>query len=168
MGSTLPGSNETDRNNLIAMQNMEFAASLTADQKKEEDKQRKTKLLQERTRRVLVEPAVDEPHVIITVRHLSCGSKTRLFKADSKMAQVYDWAGSFSLDPENFELVDFRHHFIVFSSSLYMHEVDKPIQLSLEGEVAFNGFSVADDFEKLNKTRKLEHEAHFNNTYEQQ
>ena len=44
--------------------------------------------------RVLEEPGIDEPQVVIHVRHIDLGMVKRASKPYQAMAAVYDWIGS--------------------------------------------------------------------------
>ena len=69
--------------------------------------------------RVEPEPDLSEPHVTISVRHISIGNKVRLFEATSLFQCVYDSVGSISLKPEPFELRDFNNSLLVPDSEVY-------------------------------------------------
>jgi len=68
------------------------------------------------------------------------------------MIEVYWWAGSFDDSPEFFHLIDYNGRILypdgVASSGVYnMKPVDEPLNLSIDGEVAFDEFGTnkADD-----------------------
>ena len=112
-----------------------FQRSLEIDKKKsdakKEDNERRKHLREQRTAAVPPEAEVDEDHVVVTLRHVNLGSKVRLFKAGSKMIDVYNWAGSLQDIPEYFKLVDYSSHIIgphleVRSVAINMVEVEEP------------------------------------------
>ena len=60
-----------------------------------------------RKERVLPEPSLSEPHVVISVRNpCTCKTEVRLFKENSYFTEVYDWIGSLS-PVEFFNIVDY-------------------------------------------------------------
>ena len=124
------------------------------DQRKEQEKitaeQRVLRLqdLKElRKARVPEEPLLSDDHVTITIRHPYEGSKTRLFFATSNMVAVYDWAGSFTFEPEFYEIVSYNGKVVspdqrVESSVFNMRECDSPLNMTSTGTVAFAGYAV--------------------------
>ena len=89
-------------------QDGEYADSLGADRAKTERREQaikeelnKAREVEEihaaRFSRVLDEPTVDEPRVVVRVRHIDLGLVNRAFKPNQKMAAVYDWIGSLQL-----------------------------------------------------------------------
>ncbi|XP_078372660.1 uncharacterized protein LOC144656301, partial [Oculina patagonica] len=106
----LIGSTE-ERQALLLEQDLAFQESLAKDQQKriqlenEATKiERKARIQHARAARVRPEPDAD--FVTVKVRHLRKGLCSRQFPSSAKMAAVYDWAGSFSPDTENFTLCD--------------------------------------------------------------
>lgn len=102
----------------------------------------------ERGSRVDPEPNLSGDHVTITVRHVSMENKTRLFKGDCKMVQVYDWVGGLNSKPEYFELLNFQQQAVppektVVSGVFNMVESEKAILMSPTGGVAFRGFGTS-------------------------
>ena len=80
-----------------------FIKSLEADQQKENsqsaertEQERLETIRQQRLQNVSLELDLNEAHIVITIRHLSCGNKTRIFKHGIKLAEIYGWAGSFT------------------------------------------------------------------------
>ena len=57
-----------------------------------------------RMNRVLPEPALQEPHVIVSVRHPTFGVVRRAFPPNCTVMALYDWVGSLSTRPEHFAL----------------------------------------------------------------
>ena len=87
-----------------------------------------------------------EDHVAISIQHPTVGKCSRIFHANSKMAEVYDWVGSLALEPEHFELISFNETFHPYSqvvSGVYhVKSCDDPLNLTENGTIAFSGFSV--------------------------
>lgn len=54
--------------------------------------------------RVLEEPGIDEPQVVVCVHHIDLGLVKRAFKSYQAMAAVYDWIGLLQLFPVYFSL----------------------------------------------------------------
>ena len=144
-----------------------YEASLRSDQLKElernaagselnEVQDRLKKLQRERESQVEPEPSLDEDHVILTVRHPIVGPKTRLFQAHSKMIDVYNWAGSLSLQPEHFQLVAYNEVVYpsddIYSTALNLKEINSAMLLSQDGEVTFGGFAVLSDSSLQNES----------------
>jgi len=100
--------------------------------------------MEERKSRVMPEPNPCDPHVTVLVRHLSLGTKVRLFGSDLTFSQVYDWVGGLTTRPRCFELRDYDAVILpnspVRSGSFNMIEVENPILMSPQGNVAFRGF----------------------------
>ena len=148
------------RAKLRAEQDGEYAESLRADRAKMEyreqalteelNKARKVeKIHTTRLSRVLDKPMVDEPRVVVRVRHIDLGLVNRAFKPNQKMAAVYDWIGSLQLIPLYFSLSSTPDNVIDPSVSidysadkvLFMEQRDDPIPLSADDdEVSFKGF----------------------------
>lgn len=151
---------------LVESIDREFQESLSKDQeneirleeekrqKEEEEKQQKEEderlenLKEIRRNRVLPEPALDEPHATILVRHVSMGTQTRIFTSASTFSQVYDWIGSLKSRPEFYYLKKYNGDVIspsdpIESGSYNMTEVESPILLSPDGVVSFRGFGVS-------------------------
>ena len=69
-------------------------------------------LMNERKKRVLVEPSFGEDIAVVKIRHPLLGTKMRFFNGDSHenphtFTQIYDWVGSLSQTPEHFYIVDY-------------------------------------------------------------
>ena len=131
-----------------------YLRSLATDQEKDKKKlqienesKRLLHLMNCRIERLAEEPNLSDPHVIISVRHISLGTKTRLFWETDLFVQVYDWIGSLSTTPEHFHLLNHTVRVApdtpVFSGAFNMLEMDKPTLMSPEGTVAFEGFGVS-------------------------
>ena len=54
--------------------------------------------------RVLPEPALQEPRVMVSVRHPNLGVVRREFPPSCTIMALYDWVGSLSTRPEHFAL----------------------------------------------------------------
>ena len=148
-----------ERAKLREEQDGEYAESLRADRAKTERREQalkeelnKARKVKEnhaaRLSRVLDEPTVDEPPVVVRVRHIDLGLVNRAFKPKQKMAVVYDWIGSLRLIPLYFPLSSTPGNVIDQSVSidysadkvLFMEQRDDPIPLSaVDDEVAFKG-----------------------------
>ena len=141
-------------------QDGEYAESLRADHAKTECREQAFKEELNKTRKVkeihttrlstvLDEPTVDEPRVVVRVRHIDLGLVNCVFKPNQKMAAVYDWIGSLQLIPLYFSLSSTLGNVIDPSVSidysadkvLFMEQRDDPIRLSADDdEVSFKGF----------------------------
>lgn len=66
--------------------------------------QQKNRVQEARAARVLTEPGTD--FVTTKIRHSSMGVCSRRFPSESKVASVYDWAGSLSPDITDVTLHD--------------------------------------------------------------
>ena len=152
--------NSRERAKLREEQDGEYAESLRADRAKTERREQalkeelnKARKVEEihaaRLSRVLDEPTVDEPRVVVRVRHIDLGLVNRAFKPNQKMAAVYDWIGSLQLIPLYFSLSNTPGNVIDPSVSidysadkvLFMEQRDDPIPLSADDdEVSFKGF----------------------------
>ena len=53
-------------------------------------------------------PEIEDPHTLVSVRHLTLGVVTRGFHINSTYEEVYNWVGSLALEPEHFHLLDFH------------------------------------------------------------
>ncbi|CAH3033566.1 unnamed protein product, partial [Porites lobata] len=104
-----------ERAKLREEQDGEYAESLRADRAKTERREQALKeelnkarkdeeIHAARLSRVLDEPTVDEPRVVVRVRHIDLGLVNRAFKPNQEMAAVYDWIGSLQLIPLYFSL----------------------------------------------------------------
>ena len=112
-------------------------------------------LRQARLNRVQTEPDVTEEYVLISVRHIHLGVKTRAFRLDDKMMAVYDWIGSLSTVPEYFHLyLQFPFKLLCPSEDLSvaqkqllnMKEVTGPLPLDAkDSEISVKGFGTAVD-----------------------
>ena len=127
-------------------------------------------LLQERRKvRMLVEPGIEDDHVVILIRHLVLGTKRRFFRGDAKMNNIYDWMGSLSPEPMYFKFLCGRSALIPASvpvsnftlTTLNMTEVNEPLPFE-EGEeitMTFQWFSRKNCFrlarEKKERKRKV-------------
>ena len=121
------------RRELIRQQDEEFKASVSADQRKaeqrrieqereekrlekeieekrieQERKEKRQEYLLERQRRrkdlVPEEAALEDHSLVVAVIHVSLARVTRFFWEHNRMADVYNWVGSLSPTPELFEL----------------------------------------------------------------
>ena len=78
------------------------------------------------------------------------GFKSRLFYHGTKMIEVYWWIGSLCLEPEFYHVLDYKGK-IVFPSedavpgAFNVSPSDKPVNLSIDGEVGFDEFSPTGD-----------------------
>lgn len=112
--------------------------------------QRQMRVQQARLLRTPQEPNENECEcVTIQVRHCFLGVVRRSFPEPENMACVYDWVGSLSLTPENFQLLDYAGKLLLPSqplkqaqnTTLYMREVISAPPLEEEDdEVTFLGF----------------------------
>ncbi|XP_066913460.1 uncharacterized protein [Clytia hemisphaerica] len=116
----------------------------------------------------ILEPSLEEDHIVIKIRHPSVGTKSRLFFNNSRMADVYHWVGSMSMDPEFFQIVDYdcKVHFpdSIATSGVYnVKPIEEAMNLSESGEVGFGEFlpagnKVVCSKEELESLRKTERE----------
>lgn len=99
--------------------------------------------------RVLEEPGIDEPQVLVRVRHTDLGMVKRAFKPYQAMAAVYDWIGSLQLFPVYFSLCtapgDVLDPSLLAEDAegkvLFMEPRDDPIPLCADDlEITFRGF----------------------------
>ena len=127
-------------------------------------KERQKQLIQERKARVKEEVSYVEPHVMVTVRHITFNcDKSGTFKEETNIVEVYDWIESLSPGPEYFEIIDYKRSLIPpdmeAQSGIYnMRESSHPVYMTRSGIVAFQGFSAAseDNFEKLSRSKNEE------------
>ena len=104
----------------------------------------------ERLSRVPPELSLEDDHIVVAVRHPNLKTQTRFFKPDTLMAAVYDWVGSLSTQPENFQLYDAERvpvaPFHKVETGVYnMGKIDQPLLLTPSGTVAFQGYNVVED-----------------------
>ena len=93
--------------------------SLQLEEDKEKEKiadekiaSRRIAFMNERKKRVPVEPNFGEDIAVVKIRHPLLGTKMRFFNGDSQenshiFTQIYDWVGSLSQTPEHFYIVDY-------------------------------------------------------------
>ena len=145
-----------ERAKLKEEQDREYAESLRADRAKTERREQALKeelnkarkdeeIHAARLSRVLDEPTVDEPRVVVRVRHIDLGLVNRAFKPNQEMAAVYDWIGSLQLIPLYFSLSSTPGNVIDPSVSIDYsadkEQRDDPIPLSADDdEVSFKEF----------------------------
>ena len=113
-----------------------------------------------RKERVLPEPSLSEPHVVISVRSpCTCKTEVRLFKENLYFTEVYDWIGS-SSPVEFFNIVDYTTVITadkkVYSAVFNMVETNAPLPMTPEGTVAFTGYRLADQ-SAVNEIGELSH-----------
>ncbi|CAB3990884.1 Hypothetical predicted protein [Paramuricea clavata] len=139
IGSTL------QRQSLASEQDKEYQESLKADERKaasrereNQESKRKKRIQNARADRVVPEP--DDEFVTVKVRHITMGLQSRKFPKTSRMAAVYDWAGSLSPDPENFTIY---HLGVVQKPSEELS--DKCTYLMVEEEHGTPGLLESDD-----------------------
>ena len=85
--------------------------------------------------------------VVVQVRHISLSILRRYFREWAHMACAYDWVGSLSLIPEQFQLLDYAGKLLlpsqpvteVKNTTLYMREAMSTPSLE-DDEVTFLGF----------------------------
>ncbi|XP_068677159.1 uncharacterized protein [Montipora foliosa] len=157
----LLGSSE-ERAALKDIQLIEYLDSLEKDQAKECAAQEQAReehvqarqeellsLRSSRAQRVPAEPDVCEPHITVSVRHVSLGIHTPRFpkRSDMTCCAIYDWVGSLSLTPQYFTLSSFSEP--VVNPSLPVESVDRLMLAMAEfteapaypdEEVLFQGF----------------------------
>ena len=102
--------------------------SLKSDKEKDEvklaeetNKLAKVKLINVRASRVVSETRIYEERVQITIRHPIKGVTKRRFNSKGHespylFANVYDWVGSVSLDPQFFDIIDFNRNAVLPST----------------------------------------------------
>ena len=157
--SRLLGSSQ-ERAQLKETQDEKYEESLRIDRAKK--KQKEEALMEEISRarkveeihaarlgRVLEEPGIDEPQVVVRVRHIDLGLVKRAFKPYQAMAAVYDWIGSLQLFPVYFSLCtapgDVLDPSLLAEDAegkvLFMELRDDPIPLCADDlEITFKGF----------------------------
>ena len=157
-------SSPDSRRILIDEQDREFEESLKQDRQKEVIKQgeeaelqRLEKLRVDRLLRVQPELSLEDDHIVVAVRHPNLKTQTRFFKPDSLMAAVYDWVGSLSTQPENFQLYNAERVPVapfhkVEPGVFNMGKIDQPLLLTPSGTVAFQGYTVAEDTFRKDQT----------------
>ena len=116
---------------------------------KEEEECRLELLRAERDSRtkLIVEPDLSNPHIVVSIRHPTLGNRSRIFSSNALMIVIYDWVGSLSTRPEHFELLNYSGTLIspdqsAVSGNYNVRERDSPINMSQEGSVSFSGFGV--------------------------
>ena len=100
-----------------------------------------------RRERVLPEPSLSEPHVVISVKDpCTCKTEVRLFKENSYFTEVYDWIGSLS-PVQFFNIVDDTTIITpdrkVYAAVFNMEETNAPLPMTPEGTEAFTGYKLA-------------------------
>ena len=156
----LIGSSE-ERDITKSAQDKAYQESLACDRAKDKSKsealekeirERKQKeaLRNARSLRLPIEPSNDEPSATIQVRHRTLGLVRRKFSTMNKMNSVYDWVGSLSTEPANFELYSPTRTFLAPNlsvmmadqQSLFMITSEKPPSLDneVDSAVQFQGF----------------------------
>ena len=135
--------------------------SLKSDKEKDEmelaeetNQLAKVKSMNVRASWVVSETRIYEEHVQITIRHPIEEVMKRLFNSKEHespqlLANVYDWVGSVSLDPQCFDIIDFNRNAVLPSTCVYsgvfnMKERVNPILMLPEGEVAFSWYKNQD------------------------
>lgn len=125
-----------ERMTLRKQQEREYDESLKQDQlkckakeqeqlveKREKERaERKEAIKKLRASRVPPEPLDDSWRVAVVVQHPILGRLSRYFSRDDRLTSVYDWIGSISSDPENFELCLFPN--TVCTPSSLVREVE--------------------------------------------
>ena len=112
--NSLIGSSE-ERKCWREQQDAEYLASLKKDEDKDLQKRKELQQLQEkameqenlrraREMRVPSESDSSEPHVQVSVRHLTLGVHTRKFSNSCEVSSLYNWIGSLNPNPEHFIL----------------------------------------------------------------
>ena len=135
--------------------------SLKSDKEKDEmelaeetNQLAKVKSMNVRASWVVSETRIYEEHVQITIRHPIEEVMKRFFNSKEHespqlLANVYDWVGSVSLDPQCFDIIDFNRNAVLPSTCVYsgvfnMKERVNPILMLPEGEVAFSWYENQD------------------------
>ena len=120
----------------------------TVDRVREQDNQKRlTELMNSRKERVLPEPSLSEPHVVISVRNpCTCKTEVRLFKENSYFTEAYDWIGSLS-PVEIFNIVDYTTIITpdkkVYSAVFNTVKTNAPLAMTPDGTVGFTGYKLA-------------------------
>ena len=101
-----------------------------------------------RKERVLPEPSLSEPYVVIFMRNpYTWKTEVRLFKEHLYFTEVYDWIRSLS-PVEFFSIVDYTTIITpdkkLYSGVFNMVETKTPLPMTPEGTVAFTGYRIAD------------------------
>ena len=101
-----------------------------------------------RKERVLPEPSLSEPYVVIFMRNpYTWKTEVRLFKEHLYFTEVYDWIRSLS-PVEFFSIVDYTTIITpdkkLYSEVFNMVETKTPLPMTPEGTVAFTGYRIAD------------------------
>ena len=65
-------------------------------------------LKEERANRLPPEPSISSERTPISVRHIFIGRVTRYFHPKSKTMDDYNWVGSLNVEPEFFEILDYK------------------------------------------------------------
>ena len=105
----------SERSNLRQQQDVEYLQSLTKDQEKENQKRKELQSIQDKVKeeqdlhrarlaKVVHEPDMDEPHVMVSVSHVTLGVRTRRFPFSCLICSIYDWVGSLSPYPAYFTI----------------------------------------------------------------
>ena len=105
-------------------------------------------LKEERANRLPPEPSSER--MPISVRHIFIGRITRYFHPKSKMMDVYNWIGSLNVEPEFFEILDYKGKAVYPAddgeSSLYNMKVrQSAINMSHHGEIACSEFGASNE-----------------------
>ena len=131
----------------MASINNAYEESLSNDRKKVEEDKRLHELMQARLERVPPQADLSEPHCPISIRHpVLDRTKSYIFKTPCCFQQVYDWVGSLSIQPEHFEIRDYKGKFMqpyeeIKSGTYNMVVVENAVLMSPSGTVSFKGFS---------------------------
>lgn len=137
-GTTSLIGSSVERSSLRMQQDVEFAESLDKDQEKDIKKMEELKMVQEkemkdesllqaRAANVPREPDLNEPHVKVSVRHLTLGVQVRRFPHSCQISTIYNWVGSLSLHPVHFTL-----------STCHMPNLDPNLPISLVDRTLVN------------------------------
>ena len=89
----------SERSNLRQQQDVEYLRSLTKDQEKENEKRKELQSIQDKVKdeqdlhrarlaKVVHEPDMNEPHVTVSVRHVTLGVKTRRFPLSCLISSI--------------------------------------------------------------------------------
>ena len=100
-----------------------YDESLIVDQEKDEKRDR-IERRQVRKNRLPQEPDIQEDHIVMSIWHPGLTTRRRIFRADTKMNDVYDSIGSLSLEKnfKNFsviKLLSFHQH----RNMLWQHSI---------------------------------------------
>ena len=107
-------------------------------------------LKQQRANRLPPEPSISSERRPIFASHIFIGRITRYFHSKSKMMDVYNWVGSLNVEPEFFEILDYKGKVVYpaddVESGLYNMEIrQSAINMSHHGEIAFNEFGASNE-----------------------